>query len=437
MNIAVYCGSASGNRPSFTEGAKALGSWIAQNGHTLVYGGSRTGLMGATADAVLAGGGKVIGVIPDVKLIQERRHPGLTECIETKDMAERKQKMIELADAYVALPGGPGTLDEISEVICLARLGIENKACVLFDTDGYYKDLKKIFEENPEYKIVEAHNGALGVYALHAAKVNHIPVRIFHAHGASITRDWKLPIKLVCKALLPSNMNQHFSCGIEAARCYFGEKVVERNDYELIPNAIEVNRFVFDSTIRNRIRHDNHLENKHIVGHVGRFMSQKNHTFLLDVFAEVSKRDSLAHLVLLGDGELMDAMKEKASNLGIKDRVTFVGNVGNANEWYQAFDCFVLPSVWEGLPVVGVEAQAADLPCIFSSAVTREIGLSDRAKFIPLTEEISTWATEICNALQQNARNDNTKLITEHHYNIEIEAKKLQERYLQLAGEVE
>ena len=121
-------------------------------------------------------------------------------------------------------------------------------------------------------------------------------------------------------------------------------------------------------------------------------------TFLLDVFAEVSKRDSLAHLVLLGDGELMDAMKEKASNLGIKDRVTFVGNVGNANEWYQAFDCFVLPSVWEGLPVVGVEAQAADLPCIFSSAVTREIGLSDRAKFIPLTEEISTWATEICNA---------------------------------------
>lgn len=180
---------------------------------------------------------------------------------------------------------------------------------------SYLKCMKKIFEENPEYKIVEAHNGALGVYALHAAKVNHIPVRIFHAHGASITRDWKLPIKLVCKALLPSNMNQHFSCGIEAARCYFGEKVVERNDYELIPNAIEVNRFVFDSTIRNRIRHDNHLENKHIVGHVGRFMSQKNHTFLLDVFAEVSKRDSLAHLVLLGDGELMDAMKEKASNL--------------------------------------------------------------------------------------------------------------------------
>lgn len=301
---------------------------------------------------------------------------------------------------------------------------------------AYLKCMKKIFQYNPEYKIVEAHNGALGVYALHAAKVNHIPVRIFHAHGASITRDWKLPIKLVCRELLPFNMNRHFTCGVEAARCYFGDKAVKRNEYELVPNAIEVNRFIFNREIRNRIRHDYHLENKHVVGHVGRFMPQKNHTFLLDVFAEVSERDPLAHLVLLGDGELMAAMKEKADKRGIKDRVTFVGNVGNANEWYQAFDCFVLPSIWEGLPVVGVEAQASDLPCIFSSAVTREIGLTDRAKFIPLTEEISIWSAEICNALQREERSDNSALITEHHYNIEIEAEKLQMRYLQLSGEV-
>ena len=159
-------------------------------------------------------------------------------------------------------------------------------------------------------------------------------------------------------------------------------------------------------------------------------------TFLLDVFAEVLKIDSQAHLVLLGDGELMDEIKRKAADLGISEHVTFVGNVGNANEWYQAFDCFVLPSIWEGLPVVGVEAQAADLPCVFSSAITREIGLSQHAKFVPLTESVSVWAKTLCDALQQNERNDNTKLITEHHYNIAFEAKKLQERYLQLAGEV-
>ena len=94
----------------------------------------------------------------------------------------------------------------------------------------YLKYMRELFQEHPEYKIVEAHNGALGVYALHAAKVSKIPVRIFHAHGASITKDWKLPIKLVCKACLPTNMTHHFSCGVEAAKCYFGQKVIFPSD---------------------------------------------------------------------------------------------------------------------------------------------------------------------------------------------------------------
>lgn len=139
----------------------------------------------------------------------------------------------------------------------------------------YLKFMRKLFHEHPEYKIVEAHNGALGVYALHAAKVSKIPVRIFHAHGASITKDWKLPIKLVCKACLPTNMTHHFSCGVEAAKCYFGQKVVDENDYVLIPNAIDVERFIYNPEIRNKIRKENNLENKHVVGHVGRFMAQK------------------------------------------------------------------------------------------------------------------------------------------------------------------
>ena len=129
-------------------------------------------------------------------------------------------------------------------------------------------------------------------------------------------------------------------------------------------------------------------------------MSQKNHTFLLDVFAEYVKEDKDAYLVLLGDGELMDSMKNKAKELGISDLVLFVGNVGNANEWYQAFDVFILPSIWEGLPVVGVEAQAADLPCIFSENVTKEIGLSDKAAFLSLDAPKKEWTDEIKRKLQ-------------------------------------
>jgi len=300
---------------------------------------------------------------------------------------------------------------------------------------AYLKFMRNLFQKHPEYKIVEAHNGALGVYALHAAKVCKIPMRIFHAHGASITKDWKLPIKLVCKALLPANMNEHYSCGVEAARCYFGEKVVQGHNYELIPNAIKVSDFIFDSRTRERIRKENGLNSKHVIGHVGRFMAQKNHMFLLDVFAEVHKRDTNAQLVLLGDGELMEFVRQKAEKLQLKESIMFVGNVGNANEWYQAFDCFVLPSIWEGLPVVGVEAQAADLPCIFSARVTKEIGLSERARFVGIDEPLEKWATAIEEALQQTIRVDRTRLITEKHYNIEKEAIGLQERYLRLYEE--
>ena len=270
----------------------------------------------------------------------------------------------------------------------------------------YLKFMRKLFHEHPEYKIVEAHNGALGVYALHAAK-----------------------------AMLPANMNEHYSCGVEAARCYFGNKVVSENDYVLIPNAIKISNFVFNELTREKIRRENGLTGKHVIGHVGRFMAQKNHMFLLDVFAEVHKLDEKAQLVLLGDGELMEAVKQKAEKLSLEKNITFVGNVGNANEWYQAFDCFVLPSIWEGLPVVGVEAQAADLPCVFSANVTREIGFSERAEFVGLDEPLNKWARTIGKALLQTDRVDRTDLITEKHYNIEVEAERLQERYLQLYKE--
>jgi len=298
----------------------------------------------------------------------------------------------------------------------------------------YLKYMKKLFEKYPDYKIVEAHNGALGVYALHAAKVNNIPVRIFHAHGASITKDWKLPIKLVCKARLSANMNKHYTCGIEAAKCYFGKKAVAKGDYEFIPNAIETERFLFNSEVREKIREQYHLQDKHILGHVGRFMKQKNHTFLLDVFKELTAMDNSACLVCLGDGELLETMKQKAQTLGIGDKVLFPGNVGNVNEWYQAFDCFILPSVWEGLPVVGVESQAADLPCIFSDSITKEIDLSDRNKFLSLHLSKQQWAKCIQEQFRVSERRNNSELIKNRGYDIIEEAVKLENKYIELAG---
>ena len=327
----------------------------------------------------------------------------------------------------------PGAYDE--EILNLGGRIFHTPGLNPLKYGSYLKYMKSLFSEYPEYKIIEAHNGALGVYALNSAKINNIPVRIFHAHGASITKDLKYPLKLFCKWMIPNCANKYFSCGIEAARCYFGNKVVCDNRFTFIPNAIDVKKFEFSQEIRLKIRKEYKIENKKVIGHVGRFMKQKNHKFLLNIFSEVLKENSNVVLVMLGDGELLGAMKEYARTLNILNNVIFVGNVGNANEWYSAFDLFILPSIWEGLPVVGVEAQAAGLPCIFSDSITREIAITDKAQFIPLKANRNVWVEAISDKLANSSRDETEQQVTDNHYNICFEAKKLEELYLTLYNE--
>lgn len=147
MNITVYLGSSGENNARIAECTRQLGAWIGSNGHTLVYGGSKTGLMGVLCDSVLANGGRVIGVIPDVPMILERIHPFLTEQIMVEDMAERRKSMIQLGDAFIALPGGIGTLDEITEVITLMRLEQLSAPCVMLGPDGFWLPFRKMCDE--------------------------------------------------------------------------------------------------------------------------------------------------------------------------------------------------------------------------------------------------------------------------------------------------
>lgn len=146
MNITVYCGASLGLDPLHQQATKALGKWIAEQNHTLVYGGGKAGLMGLIADSVLENGGKVVGIIPTFLKEREIAHTGLSEMIVVESMSERKAKMIELGDAYIALPGGPGTLEEIAEVISWARIGQNNNPCILFNSNGYYQHLQGFFD---------------------------------------------------------------------------------------------------------------------------------------------------------------------------------------------------------------------------------------------------------------------------------------------------
>lgn len=146
MNIAIYCGSSLGRNLAYEEAAREIGEWIADGRHTLIYGGGNIGLMGIVADTVLSRGGRAIGVIPEFLVEHELAHEGLSEIRITKTMQERKSEMIALADCYIALPGGPGTLEEISEVVSLARVGQHGNPCIFYNSTGYYNQLKEFFQ---------------------------------------------------------------------------------------------------------------------------------------------------------------------------------------------------------------------------------------------------------------------------------------------------
>ncbi len=147
MNITVYCGASVGNGPEYKQAAVELGTWIGKNGHTLVYGGGSVGLMGVIADAVLAAGGEAIGITPDFFIQREVIHNSLSALEVVPSMSARRDRMLELGDAYIAMPGGIGTLDEISEALSLRKLGIHNKKCIFLNTCGFYDKTREVLEE--------------------------------------------------------------------------------------------------------------------------------------------------------------------------------------------------------------------------------------------------------------------------------------------------
>ena len=296
----------------------------------------------------------------------------------------------------------------------------------------YRRYVSSLLQENRDIRIVHAHNEAMGYYALQSAKDAGIRIRIAHAHNTRIIRDYKYPLKLVCKQLLPGAATDYWSCGRDAGIYYYGEKRWNESGF-ILHNAIDVPRFAFQPEVREHQRRQTGLEQCFVIGHVGRFNVQKNHSRLLDIFAAVAKAVPEARLVLIGTGELEQAMKEKAQHLGILDRTILPGQMADVSAWYQAMDCFVLPSLFEGLPVVGIEAQAAGLPCVFSDRVTDEVLLSPEACRISLDTDDAEWARQIA-AIRQTETNrlQGKETVRQAGYDIHTEARKLQEIYLEM-----
>lgn len=293
----------------------------------------------------------------------------------------------------------------------------------------YNTMVKRLLYENPEIKVVHSHNGAFALQAQIAAKQSGIKNRIIHVHGTKIDFNLKLPLKLLYKTQLKKVANNYWGCGREAVKYYFGNNVILSENYRVIHNAIETEKFIYDSEKRKNLRTKYNLNNKFVIGNVARFMKQKNHIFILKLFKMILNKEPNAVLMLLGDGELLESMKQKTKELGIEKSVIFMGNVSNVNEMYQAMDVFILPSLFEGLPVVGIEAQAAGLKCVMSDTITDEVSITDNVKFLNLKKDsLEKWADEVLSDTNYE-RKDMTIEIEKAGYSIEEEAKKLQKIY--------
>lgn len=304
----------------------------------------------------------------------------------------------------------------------------------------YVKYMDMLFNEHPEYKIVQGHNGAFAVYSLFCAQKNNIPIRIFHGHNSSLHNsalcfDLKYPLKVFCKRKILRVANKYWACGHSAAKFYFGDEIFDNRDYTVINNAIDLDKFSYNNVVREKIRKEFNIDGKDIIGHVGRFNVVKNHTFIVDVFNVYQEKNPNAMLVMIGDGEQKETIKEKVHSLNLDSKVLFVDNIPNVYEWYQAFDLFLMPSHNEGLPVVGIEAQAAGLPCVFSSGVPSEIAVTGNCRFISLSEPCSTWVKTVDSMIsRKNSRIKVDDVITNAGYNIKNEAKQLEKMYFDLVN---
>ena len=214
----------------------------------------------------------------------------------------------------------------------------------------YQKELYRIFKEN-NYKIVHSHINALSVFPLRIAKKAKIPVRIAHSHSTSNKKEWKKNIlKMILRPLSKLYANNYFACTEYAGKWLFGKKVVERKELNVINNAIDLKKFEFNENTRKALRKELGIkEDTLIIGHVGRFMKQKNHDFLIEVFNEVYKKNQNTLLILIGQGPLLSEIKQKAINLNIEDKVKFIGQVTDVEKYYNIMDIFLFPSIYEGL----------------------------------------------------------------------------------------
>lgn len=293
---------------------------------------------------------------------------------------------------------------------------------------SYRNKLKQFFREHPGYQMVHVNQDCLSSVALQCAQECGVPVRIAHSHNSSQNINLKYPIKMFYRRQIPEYATDLFACSEEAGKWMFGN-----HPFQIIPNAIELSSYVFNKETRKEVRENLSMNDTFLIGHVGRFRAQKNHRFIINVFASVLKKCPEAKLLLVGDGEKLEENKELARKLKIDDKVIFAGARGDVNRLLQAMDVYLFPSLFEGLPLSLIEAQAAGLPCLISDRVPESaILVKGLVSVVSLEQSADEWAKKLLHMKTETRANHSMEL-QNAGYDIAIEAEKLQNFYLKKA----
>ena len=305
----------------------------------------------------------------------------------------------------------------------------------------YKKQLSQFFNEHPEYRIIHSHLNALSSIILKVAKKKGILVRIAHSHLAvepyvlkKIFRkntDIKATVKDFIQSVVRSGVKKQathfFACGEKAGRWLFGEE--NRNKVQVINNAIDSSLFTYNEIKALKIKENLGLRGKKVIGHVGRFNEQKNHFLLIKIFKQLTLLDKNLILVLVGEGNLKEKIIDKVKALNIEKNVVFLGLRGDIPDVLQAFDIFLFPSLYEGLPVTLIEAQASGLKIVTSDTVTKDVAITDLVTFCKLEDSQTIWAKKVLENLMYTRENTLQQII-DGNYDVYENAKKLQKFYL-------
>ena len=292
-------------------------------------------------------------------------------------------------------------------------------------------DIRKVFREE-KYDVVHVWLSTMNLFSLIVAKQEGIKVRISESITMVNRREKKAVLKYALRPFSHVGANYFMANGVDCGIFQFGKKAYDEGKIAIFKNVINTEVYTFDLDLRNKTRREFGWEENVVYGFIGRYMVQKNPLFIIDIFNEIQKIQSNAKLVMIGYGGLENMMMKRISGYGIADKVENLGKREDIKQFYNAFDAFLLPSIYEGVPVVGTESQCCGLPIFFSTNVPKETKVCDLAHFINLNTPASEWARLIVDVVSNNMkrRRSYDKELKDAGYDSPTESIRLQKFYI-------